>query len=79
MDDNDSGIDISSLTDKQLADLYYDTFGTWYPFIPDAFPVFFKYGGIDCDPQFRDRAITAISTKTPLPELPFTDDPPALY
>lgn len=78
-DDKDSRTDLSTLTDKQLADLYYDTFGTWYPFSPDTFPVFFKYGGIDCDPHFRDKAITAISTRNPLPEIPFKDDPSALY
>ncbi|TPF95332.1 hypothetical protein EP30_10945 [Bifidobacterium sp. UTCIF-39] len=78
-DDTDSEIDLSSLTDTQLADQYYDTFGTWYPFMPDTFPVFFKYGGIDYDPHFRDKAINALLTKTPLPEIPFEDDSQVIY
>ncbi|KFI94561.1 hypothetical protein BSTEL_1231 [Bifidobacterium stellenboschense] len=36
VDNNSSGIKLSSLTDKQLADLYYDTFGTWYPPLPQT-------------------------------------------
>lgn len=74
--------ELESMSDNELAEAYNETFGEWYPFDPKYYPVSFLYGGIEADPDFRKKAINALSTGVPLPPVelaPDPDDPDFLY
>lgn len=74
--------ELEALSNDKLAEAYNETFGECYPFDPKYYPVSFLYGGIEADPDFRKKAIKALSSGVPLSPVelaPDPDDPDFLY
>lgn len=67
--------ELEAMSDDELAETYNETFGECYPFEPTYYPVSWLYGGIEADPEFRKKAIGALSSGTPLPRIDLQDDP----
>lgn len=67
--------ELEAMSDDELAEAYKETFGECYPFDPKYYPVSFLYGGIEADPDFRKKAIDAMSNGVPLPPIELAPDP----
>lgn len=67
--------ELEAMSNDKLAEAYNEMFGECYPFEPTYYPVSFLYGGIEADPDFRKKAINALSTGAPLSRIGLQDDP----